>query len=150
MHVRDIRVDCDGDTLLLRVEPAGPACHTGETTCFNRSLRAAGEWPASPASPFALTGRTGDVLDELFAVILDRKLERPPGSYTTLLFDAGDSEILKKVGEEAVEVVLAGTSEGDVRLISELADLVYHLLVLLASRGLTLADLEAELARRRS
>lgn len=89
------------------------------------------------------------VLDALFATILDRQANRPHGSYTTRLLDAGEDEILKKVGEEAMEVILAAKGQGDERLISEVADLFYHLLVLLAAQGLTLADVEAELVRRR-
>lgn len=90
-----------------------------------------------------------DILQELFAVILDRQSNPSPGSYTVELLDAGEDRILKKLGEEATEVILATKSEGDERVICEAADLVYHLLVLLASRGLSLRDLEAELARRR-
>jgi phosphoribosyl-ATP pyrophosphohydrolase len=89
-----------------------------------------------------------DVLDELFDVILQRKANPTPGSYTAKLLAGGD-EILKKVGEEAIEVVLAGKGQTDTRLVEESADLVYHLLVLLASRNLTLDDVRAELAQRR-
>jgi len=89
-----------------------------------------------------------DILDELFAVILDRKLNPTPGSYTVTLLSNMD-EVLKKVGEEAIEVVLAGKGQSDERLISEAADLIYHLMVLLVARGLTLDDVRAELARRR-
>jgi phosphoribosyl-ATP pyrophosphohydrolase/phosphoribosyl-AMP cyclohydrolase len=142
MNVREIRVDCDGDTLLVRVEPEGPACHTGEGTCFYRRLEGEGAQGAVAAD-------ARPILNELFAVILERDRDRPPGSYTTALLEAGDDEILKKVGEEAIEVVLAGKGEGDERLVYEVADLVYHLLVLLASRGLTPDDVAAELACRR-
>ncbi|MDY6877657.1 MAG: phosphoribosyl-ATP diphosphatase [Chloroflexota bacterium] len=90
-----------------------------------------------------------DVLDTLFATILDRQAKPRSGSYTARLLDAGEDEILKKVGEEAMEVILAAKAQGDKRLISEIADLFYHLLVLLAARGQTLADVEAELVRRR-
>ena len=97
-----------------------------------------------------------DVLDTLFATILDRQAtstgsgQAPaPGSYTAKLLHAGEDEVLKKVGEEAMEVILAAKGQGDARVISEVADLFYHLLVLLAARGLTLADVEAELVRRR-
>ncbi|MEA3340970.1 MAG: phosphoribosyl-ATP diphosphatase [Chloroflexota bacterium] len=89
------------------------------------------------------------VLDELFAAILDRQANRPPGSYTAKLLEAGEDEILKKVGEEAMEVILAAKGQGNERLVSEVADLLYHLLVLLAARGLTPPDVEAELVRRR-
>jgi phosphoribosyl-ATP pyrophosphohydrolase len=90
-----------------------------------------------------------DVLETLFATILDRKATPHPGSYTARLLDAGEDEILKKVGEEAMEVILAAKGQGDERVVSEVADLFYHLLVLLASRDLTLSDVEAELVRRR-
>jgi phosphoribosyl-ATP pyrophosphohydrolase len=92
---------------------------------------------------------TNDVLETLFATILDRKADPRPGSYTAKLLDAGEDEILKKVGEEAMEVLLAAKGQGNARLVSEVADLFYHLFVLLASRDLTLSDVEAELVRRR-
>ncbi len=90
-----------------------------------------------------------DVLETLFATILDRQANPRPGSYTARLLDAGEDEVLKKVGEEAMEVILAAKGQGDEQLIFEVADLFYHLLVLLAARGLTLADVEAELVQRR-
>jgi phosphoribosyl-ATP pyrophosphohydrolase len=92
---------------------------------------------------------TSDVLETLFTTILDRKADPRPGSYTAKLLDAGEDEILKKVGEEAMEVILAAKGQGDTRLVSEVADLFYHLLVLLASRDLALSNVEAELVRRR-
>ncbi|RLF30445.1 MAG: bifunctional phosphoribosyl-AMP cyclohydrolase/phosphoribosyl-ATP pyrophosphatase [Thermoplasmata archaeon] len=145
MHVREIWVDCDADTLLLRVDPAGPACHTGEQSCFFRRLDS-----LSPKIGAAGEGTEGgSALDTLFATILDRQANPRPGSYTAQLLDTGEDEILKKVGEEAMEIILAAKGQGDERLISEVADLFYHLLVLLAARGLTLADVGAELARRR-
>jgi phosphoribosyl-ATP pyrophosphohydrolase/phosphoribosyl-AMP cyclohydrolase len=140
MNVREIRVDCDADTLLVLADPAGPACHTGERSCFYRQLGA----------PSADVGfRAARILDELFAVILDRQTSRPAGSYTAYLLDAGEDEILKKVGEEAMEVILAAKGQGDGRLVAEMADLIYHLLVLLAARGLSLEVVRGELARRR-
>lgn len=90
-----------------------------------------------------------DILDDLFAIIADRRANPPEDSYTARLFAAGEDEILKKVGEEAMEVLLAGKGQSDERLLSEAADLVYHLLVLLAYRGLTLDDVRRELAQRR-
>jgi phosphoribosyl-ATP pyrophosphohydrolase len=90
-----------------------------------------------------------NVLDELFATIIDRQAHPRPGSYTARLLEAGEDEILKKVGEEAMEVILAAKGQGDGRVVSEIADLFYHLLVLLAARGLTLGQVEAELKRRR-
>ena len=109
------------DALLVRVRPAGPACHTGSLSCF------------APA---------------LWRTISERAQERPAGSYTTSLLEAGTPAVARKVGEEAVEVVTAALSEGDERVISEAADLIYHLYVLLASRGIDLAAVEDELASR--
>jgi phosphoribosyl-ATP pyrophosphohydrolase/phosphoribosyl-AMP cyclohydrolase len=136
----EIRYDCDADTLLLRVEPAGPACHTGHQSCFYRSL------PDQTEVEDPLP--SGGVLAHLEAVIQDRKANPRPGSYTRQLLAAGLPRILKKVGEEAVEVIVAAQNEGDERLVSELADLTYHTLVLLAARNLSWADVETELARR--
>jgi phosphoribosyl-ATP pyrophosphohydrolase/phosphoribosyl-AMP cyclohydrolase len=143
MVVRDLLVDCDGDTLLLQVDPAGPACHTGNGSCF---FRRCGSFDAPPRRPD--TGGE-QVLHSLFATILDRQANPRPGSYTARLLDIGEDEILKKVGEEAMEVILAAKGQGDERLTSEVADLLYHLLVLLAARELDLADVEAELVHRR-
>jgi len=139
-RVVEVRYDCDADTLLLLVEPAGPACHTGHESCFYRRLPD-GEAEAGPPPPAA-------VLPRLEAIIGDRKTHPQPGSYTRQLFKAGLPRIAKKVGEEAVEVIVAAQSEGDERLVSEAADLLYHLLVLLAARDLTWEAVEAELARR--
>ena len=139
-HVVEIRYDCDADTLLLRVEPAGPACHTGHQSCFYRRLPEQLKVGAPPVA--------GGVLAHLEAVIQDRKANPQPGSYTCELFEGGLPRILRKVGEETVEIIIAAQSEGDDRLVSELADLTYHALVLLAARDLTWAGVETELARR--
>jgi len=138
--VLEVRYDCDVDALLLRVRPAGPACHTGHQSCFYRRLSGpANEGDAPPL---------GRVLADLEAVIQDRKANPRPGSYTRQLLDAGMPRILKKVGEEAVEVIVAAQSESDERLVSEVADLTYHALVLLAARELSWTEVEAELKRR--
>jgi phosphoribosyl-AMP cyclohydrolase / phosphoribosyl-ATP pyrophosphohydrolase len=121
MAVEELRDDCDGDALLMRVRPNGPACHTGSLSCF-----APGLW------------RT----------ISERAAERPEGSYTAKLLDEGIGKCAQKVGEEAVEVVTAALSESDERVVSEAADLVYHLYVLLAARGIDIDAVEDELARR--
>jgi phosphoribosyl-ATP pyrophosphohydrolase/phosphoribosyl-AMP cyclohydrolase len=121
MAVEELRDDCDGDALLMRVRPNGPACHTGSLSCF-----APGLW------------RT----------ISDRAKDRPEGSYTTKLLNEGVGATAQKVGEEAVELVRAALAESDERVIEEAADLVYHLYVLLAARGLDVAAVEDELARR--
>jgi phosphoribosyl-ATP pyrophosphohydrolase/phosphoribosyl-AMP cyclohydrolase len=139
-RVIEIRYDCDADALLVLVEPAGPACHTGQQSCFFRRLDSQQEVEAAfPSSR---------VLSDLWAVIQDRKAHPQSGSYTCQLLDAGQPRILQKVGEEAVEVIVSAQSEGDERLVSELADLTYHTLVLLAARDLSWSDVEAELARR--
>ena len=121
LAVEELRDDCDGDALLLRVTPAGPACHTGSVSCF------------APA---------------LWRTIAQRAAERPPGSYTAELLDAGVGAVARKVGEEAVELAVAALDEPDERVVEEAADLVYHLYVLLAARGLDAAAVEDELARR--
>jgi phosphoribosyl-ATP pyrophosphohydrolase/phosphoribosyl-AMP cyclohydrolase len=143
MHVREVRADCDADTLLLRVDPAGPACHTGQRSCFFRPIEG-GDGLSGPRDA------GGDsVFHELFATILERKARPRPGSYTARLLAAGEDEVLKKVGEEAMEIILAAKGQGDERLVAEVADLLYHVLVLLAARGLSLKDVEAELVGRR-
>jgi phosphoribosyl-ATP pyrophosphohydrolase/phosphoribosyl-AMP cyclohydrolase len=139
-RVIEVRYDCDADTLLVQVEPSGPACHTMRQSCFYRRLPDGAEVESPPPA--------GGVLAHLEAVIRDRRANPRPGSYTCQLFDAGQPRILKKVGEEAVETIVAAQSEGDERLLSELADLTYHALVLLASRDLSWGDVEGELARR--
>jgi phosphoribosyl-ATP pyrophosphohydrolase/phosphoribosyl-AMP cyclohydrolase len=136
-QVAEIRYDCDADTLLLRVRPRGPACHTGRRSCFFRSL---------PGSPDEAGGPP--VMQRLWAIIQERKDNPQEGSYTCRLLAAGQDKILKKVGEEAIEVVIAAQREGDGRLLSELADLTYHTLVLLAARDLSWSDVEEELGRR--
>jgi phosphoribosyl-ATP pyrophosphohydrolase/phosphoribosyl-AMP cyclohydrolase len=121
LAVEELRDDCDGDALLLRVRPAGPACHTSSLSCF------------APA---------------LWRRITERAAERPAGSYTTELLEAGLGACARKVGEEAVEVTVAALGESDERVIEEAADLVYHLYVLLAARGLDIAQVDDELAAR--
>jgi phosphoribosyl-ATP pyrophosphohydrolase/phosphoribosyl-AMP cyclohydrolase len=141
-HVQEIRYDCDADVLLLRVHPAGPACHTGEVSCFYREMTANHQLSAADRRGQSFS------LNDLFAVICDRQEHPKTGSYTTRLFEQGEDEIVKKVGEEAIEVILAAKSQGNARLIEEIADLTYHVLLLMAERGLTPVDVEDELARR--
>jgi phosphoribosyl-ATP pyrophosphohydrolase/phosphoribosyl-AMP cyclohydrolase len=126
-RVTEVRLDCDGDALLYRVDPAGPACHTGERTCFFTAL--SGE-DGSPVREEPHLGRT---LTRLAGTIKERHEEMPEGSYTAKLFTRGAGYIGQKVGEEAVEVVVAAL-END-RVAEETADLLYHLLVLLEERG---------------
>ena len=139
-HVVEIRLDCDNDVILLRAEPAGPACHTGERSCFFQVV--GGQWAVDSQDQ-------STVLDQLYQVILARKQNPQPGSYTAQLFERGMTEIAKKVGEESVEVIVAALGQSDERLASEMADLLYHSLVLLAARGVPLAQVEAELEKRR-
>jgi phosphoribosyl-ATP pyrophosphohydrolase/phosphoribosyl-AMP cyclohydrolase len=144
-RVVEIRLDCDADTVLLRVEPAGPACHTGEYSCFYTTV---GGRKSEVGSQRSEVGSPA-ILDQLYHVILDRKRTAPAGSYTAHLFESGLQEITKKVGEESVEVIVAALGQSDERLVSETADLIYHTLVLLAARGVSLTQVEAELEKRR-
>lgn len=146
--IASVHYDCDNDTLLLKVVPEGPACHTGETSCFYREIPL--ERPAAPvqaASPAAGVGRFA-VLAELERVIAERETERPEGAYTTYLFDKGVDKILKKVGEEASETIIAAKNKDNAELRLEVSDLIYHLLVLLQERKLPLDEIMAELSAR--
>ena len=146
-RVVEIRLDCDADTVLLRVEPAGPACHTGERSCFYTVV---GEQRSEVGGQRSeVRAELPTILDQLYQVILDRKRTAPAGSYTARLFESGLPEISKKVGEESVEVIVAALGQSDERLVSETADLFYHTLVLLAARGVSLTQVEAELEKRR-
>lgn len=126
--IEDVRVDCDGDAVLYVVRQQGPACHTGSLTCFGEP--------------------TGGVLTRLASTVADRARTRPPGSYTARLLAEGVGKVAQKVGEEAVETVVAATSEDEARLTSEAADLLYHLLVLLEAKQLPLERVLEELAQR--
>jgi phosphoribosyl-ATP pyrophosphohydrolase/phosphoribosyl-AMP cyclohydrolase len=132
-QVVSLALDCDGDAIVVLVNPAGPACHTGAVSCFDLG-----------AQPQAL----GPILDRLYELIETRERERPAGSYTTYLFAEGLDKILKKVGEEAAETIIAAKNDDNTRLTEETSDLVYHLLVLLVARGVSLAEIAAELERR--
>ena len=136
-RVVDARLDCDADALVLLVEPRGPACHTGAVSCFR-----GGDVESRPE-------RIGDVLEGLYEVVAARRREMPEGSYTTYLFEKGLNKILKKVGEEAAETIIAAKDADAAALAAETADLVYHLVVLLVERGMTLETLAEELKRRR-
>ena len=129
-----VKTDCDRDTLLVSVVPAGPACHTGNTTCFFESV--AGE----DAEPFSM--------DTLMQLLLERKENPKEGSYTNYLFDKGRDKILKKVGEEATEVIIGGKADDKGETVYEIADLAYHVLVLMADMGITVEDIKNELASR--
>jgi phosphoribosyl-ATP pyrophosphohydrolase/phosphoribosyl-AMP cyclohydrolase len=128
--VRKVSLDCDFDTLLVEVVPAGPACHRGTYSCFG------------------VEPRLEVFLLELTELIESRKETRPEGSYTAYLFDSGLDKILKKLGEEAAETIIAAKNESTAELVAEASDLIYHLLVLLAERGVSLQEVARELESR--
>jgi phosphoribosyl-AMP cyclohydrolase / phosphoribosyl-ATP pyrophosphohydrolase len=128
--VTKVSLDCDNDAVLVEVEPLGPACHTGSYSCFGVEQKLEG------------------ILQQLYAIIEERKEKRPEGSYTTYLFNSGLDKILKKVGEEATETIVAAKNPDAAPLVSETGDLLYHLLVLLVERGVTLEDISRELKER--
>lgn len=147
--VKEIRYDCDEDTLLVLVNANGPACHTGHETCFYRNVE--GDELVKPViDPNELYGSTGPaILYELMDVIKSRYQERPEGSYTTYLFNKGIDKILKKVGEETAEVIIASKNPGKDELIYEASDLMYHLMVLMVEKGVSLGEIFTELKKRR-
>jgi phosphoribosyl-ATP pyrophosphohydrolase/phosphoribosyl-AMP cyclohydrolase len=155
-RVVDVRLDCDSDALVVLVEPRGPACHTGAASCFHKEvegLRATESLQAEEAQTRgdggAEDGDIGAVLEQLYETVAARRREMPEGSYTTYLFEKGLNKILKKVGEESAETIIAA-KDGDLKALTlETADLVYHLIVLSVERGLTLEALSRELVRRR-
>jgi phosphoribosyl-ATP pyrophosphohydrolase/phosphoribosyl-AMP cyclohydrolase len=149
-RVVDVQLDCDSDALVVLVEPRGPACHTGATSCFSPGTQAPqAEGSGGESHSGAEGAGIGEVLEELYDIVARRRREMPEGSYTTYLFAKGLNKILKKVGEESAETIIAA-KDGDLdALTAETADLVYHLLVLMVERGLTLEALSGELARRR-
>lgn len=144
-----LRYDCDGDTLLVEVHRQGPACHTGEDSCFYRTAATAEDQAAGAgaANGGTASGRFA-VLAELEQLIAERYKERPEGAYTTYLFDKGIDKILKKVGEETAESIIAAKNGDNDELRYEVSDLIYHLLVLLRERNLPLDDIMQELERR--
>ncbi|MDY0340274.1 MAG: bifunctional phosphoribosyl-AMP cyclohydrolase/phosphoribosyl-ATP diphosphatase HisIE [Coriobacteriia bacterium] len=145
-RVREIRYDCDADCLLVIVDQTGSgACHTGEHSCFYRILGEPGPTASVATSPSAI----GASLDGLFAVLEQRKRDLPEGSYTTRLLTGKQDSLLKKIAEEAGEVIMAAKDADLDHLCYEIGDLVYHLLVVMVREGLTPADLAAELDSRR-
>jgi phosphoribosyl-ATP pyrophosphohydrolase/phosphoribosyl-AMP cyclohydrolase len=144
-RVVDILVDCDSDALTVLVKPNGPACHTGERSCFHNALQEADDSPEKIAHE---EPDLGDVLNDLYALVESRKRDRPEGSYTTYLFDQGLDKILKKVGEESSETIIAAKNENPEVLAREASDLLYHLIVLMVERGLTLEEIRDELVSR--
>ena len=134
-HVVSIVADCDKDALVIKVEKDGPACHTGAESCFFQPL-----YIQEGKSEFSLNG--------LYKLLLDRKEELPQGSYTTYLFEKGLDKILKKVGEECTEVIIAAKAKDKKETVYEIADLAYHVMVLMVEAGITVEDVQKELASR--
>ncbi len=143
--VKELLYDCDGDTLLVKVEQKGAACHEGTYSCFSRRF---GEAEPTQTERPALAAT--EVLTELFAVLEDRRQNPQQGSYTSSLFAKGEDRILKKIGEEAAETIIAAKNHSQGEVIYEMADLWYHCLVLLAAHKIDFAALIEELGKRRS
>ncbi len=135
-HIVAITADCDRDALTVTVDKEGPACHLGTDSCFNDLLFENSEMPSFS-------------VDELYALLKDRKEKLPAGSYTTYLFEKGLDKILKKVGEESTEVIIAGKACDRAETVYEIADLTYHVLVLMTEMGITPEEIRRELASRR-
>ena len=141
-HVVSVTADCDRDALVVRVKKEGPACHLGTDSCF--------EYPVEPERTPGC-GAFGEAkfgINDLYGMLLDRKEKLPEGSYTTYLFEKGIDKILKKVGEESTEVIIAGKAQDKAETIYETADLAYHVLVLMVEMGITPEDIRAELESR--
>jgi phosphoribosyl-ATP pyrophosphohydrolase/phosphoribosyl-AMP cyclohydrolase len=136
-RVRSLAYDCDQDTLLMMVEQVGPACHTGNKSCFFETLLSDVE------------KTTPSILDALYETIVDRKNNPIEGAYTTYLFNKGIDKILKKVGEETAEIIIGAKNNSKAETVYEISDLVYHLLVLMVNQGITLDDIREELTKRR-
>lgn len=134
-HIVSITADCDNDALVVMVEPEGPACHTGEVSCFHKPV-----FQSETRQEFSYQG--------LYSLLEGRKRELPEGSYTTYLFQKGLDKILKKVGEECTEVIIAAKAEDRAETIYEIADLAYHTMVLMVQQGISLEEIHKELASR--
>ena len=134
-HIVSITADCDNDALVVVVEKDGPACHKGSDSCFTNTV-----WQSPDLQEFSLQG--------LYDMLTGRKIEKPEGSYTTYLFEKGIDKILKKVGEECTEVIIAGKADDKAETVYELADLAYHAMVLMVQMGITVEDVHRELASR--
>lgn len=135
-HIVDITADCDRDALVVTVNKEGPACHLGTDSCFNDQVYVSPDQP----QPFSVEG--------LYELLQGRKEQLPEGSYTTYLFQKGLDKILKKVGEESTEVIIAGKAQDKAETIYEIADLMYHVMVLMVEMGISVEDVMAELASR--
>jgi len=140
MHVKSVQSDCDNDAILIQVDPKGPACHTGETSCFHNEIQ----------EPLVSTSdeKNSSVIDELYATIQQRKKDMPPDSYTSQLFESGINKIAQKVIEEAGETALAGVGSNKQNTVSEISDLLYHLLVMMSDLEITPKDVWSELKTR--
>ena len=134
-HIVSITADCDNDALVVVVEKDGPACHTCTDSCFTNTV-----WQSPDLHEFSMQG--------LYDLLQGRKEQRPEGSYTTYLFDKGIDKILKKVGEESTEVIIAGKADDKKETIYEIADLAYHTMVLMVQMGITVEDIHREIASR--
>ena len=134
-HIVSITADCDNDALVVVVEKDGPACHTGSDSCFTKPV-----YQSEELSEFSLEG--------LYGLLKDRKATMPEGSYTTYLFQKGIDKILKKVGEESTEVIIAGKANDKAETVYEIADLAYHVMVLMCEMGISVEDVHRELASR--
>jgi len=134
-HIVSITADCDGDALLVLVEKDGPACHLGTDSCFTNPI-----WQSDERSAFSLEG--------LYELLQGRMEERPEGSYTSYLFDKGIDKILKKVGEECTEVIIAAKGEDKKETVYEVADLAYHVMVMMVQMGIRVEEVRKELASR--
>ena len=134
-RVVDITADCDRDSLVVRVNKEGPACHLGTDSCFNDRV-----WEGDEPLPFSVEG--------LYGLLVGRKESLPEGSYTTYLFQKGLDKILKKVGEESTEVIIAGKARDKAETIYEIADLMYHVMVLMVELGISVEEVRGELASR--
>ena len=134
-HIISITADCDKDALTVVVEKDGPACHMGTDSCFTNEV-----WHSDELSEFSLEG--------LYELLQGRKNEMPEGSYTTYLFEKGVDKILKKIGEESTEVIIAGKADDKKETVYEIADLAYHVMVLMVEMGISVEDVQKELASR--
>ncbi|MGZ9586954.1 bifunctional phosphoribosyl-AMP cyclohydrolase/phosphoribosyl-ATP diphosphatase HisIE [Paenibacillus marinisediminis] len=141
-RIVSMAADCDKDTLLIEVEPNGPACHTGSTSCFYETMGGI-DIGSGRQTLDAL-----EILSDLEAMIADRERERPEGAYTTYLFEKGIDKVLKKIGEESAEVIIAAKGSDKQELIGETGDLLFHVLVLLRTAGISLEEVMSELERR--
>lgn len=146
-YLKQISIDCDGDTLLLQIEQAGGiSCHTGNSSCFYRELK---EEMVEAERQEVIVEHNDSMLGELYSTIVERKVNPKEGSYTNYLLDKGINKILKKVGEECTEVIIAAKDDDNKELTFEIADLMYHLTVLMAQKGLTWEEIGIELAQRK-